>query len=82
MTTLCSARQNRSRILSTMGRSSGTDSRGLEEVVYGLRGADADFRRCGVGLRRRRLFAFLSATTTVVRRSVVSGVGRGMLASS
>ena len=49
----------------TVGRSSGTDSHSLNGVV-GLRGTDTDLRRCGIGLRRRRLFAtFLTATTAV-----------------
>ena len=79
MTTRCSARQNRSRMPRTVGRSSWTDSRSKDGVL-GLWGTDTDLRRCEIRLRRRRLFAtFLATVAASCCRSVASWVRRGTL---
>ena len=82
VTTLYSARQNRSRMLRTVGRSSGTDSCSVDKMDR-LGRTDADFRRGWIGFQGRRLFATsLSMVATSCYRSVASGIRRGTLASS
>ena len=84
VTTCCSARQKRSRISRDVDRSSGTDSHSRYGVL-GLGCLDANFRRCGIGNwrgRRMLLATLLSLSTVSWKRSVISRVRRGMLASS